>query len=430
MAFGPKRIVKNASWIISCKIIQAVLNLIVTMFTARYLGPSNYGVISYAASLVAFMVPVMELGLRNTLVQEFVNDPQKEGEILGTSLCLNVISAIFCIISVSAFAAITNIGDTETIVICALYSTSLIFQALEMTQHWYQYKLISKYSSITMLFAYVVTSVYKLYILITGKSIYWFAVSQSIDFLIIAVILFVIYHRKSNNKLTFSRQRAKILFSASRYYIISNLMVTVFAHTDKIMLKYMLGEEATGFYAAAVVCANMTGFVSQAIIGSARPVIFENKKHNEQKFQNSMKVLYAVIIYFSLLQSLGITALAPIIIKIIYGAEYVASVPALMIIVWYTTFSYLGSVRNIWILAESKQSVLWKINLSGALGNVILNFMFIPIWGICGAAFASLLTQIFTNVIIGFIIKPIRKNNYLMVSSLNVLKIVKDNKEN
>lgn len=68
------KVIQNASWIILCKIVQAVLNLVVTMLTARYLGPSNYGLISYAASLVAFAVPVMELGLRNTLVQEFVKD--------------------------------------------------------------------------------------------------------------------------------------------------------------------------------------------------------------------------------------------------------------------------------------------------------------------------------------------------------------------
>ena len=39
--------------------------------------------------------------------------------------------------------------------------------------------------------------------------------------------------------------------------------------------------------------------------------------------------------------------------------------------------------------------------------------------GIYGAAIASLVTQIFTNVIVGYIIKPIRPNNAIMMSSLN-----------
>ena len=83
------------------------------------------------------------------------------------------------------------------------------------------------------------------------------------------------------------------------------------------------------------------------------------------------------------------------------------------------SFSYLGTVRNIWILAKSKQKYLWIINLCGALANIILNALLIPYLGINGAAWASLLTQIFTNIIIGFIIKPIQRNNTLMIRALN-----------
>ena len=86
------------------------------------------------------------------------------------------------------------------------------------------------------------------------------------------------------------------------------------------------------------------------------------------------------------------------------------------------------SVRNIWILAENKQKYLWIINLSGASLNVILNYILIPVWGICGASFASLVTQFFTNVIVGYILKPIRKNNDIMLKALdikNVFNIIK-----
>ena len=68
--------VQNAKWIIGCKIVQSLLQLVVGMLSARYLGPSNYGLISYAASVVAFMVPVMQLGMSATLVQEYLNTPE------------------------------------------------------------------------------------------------------------------------------------------------------------------------------------------------------------------------------------------------------------------------------------------------------------------------------------------------------------------
>ena len=55
----------------------------------------------------------------------------------------------------------------------------------------------------------------------------------------------------------------------------------------------------------------------------------------------------------------------------------------------------------------------------GAVANVALNFLLIGKFGINGAAFASLITQIFTNVVIGFIFKDIRQNNYIMLKSLS-----------
>ena len=87
------RAVKNATWLVACHIAQAVINLIVNLLTARYFGPSDFGVISYAASIVAFVVPIVQLGFNSILVQELVSKPEKEGETLGTAILLNIASA-------------------------------------------------------------------------------------------------------------------------------------------------------------------------------------------------------------------------------------------------------------------------------------------------------------------------------------------------
>ena len=415
----------NAIWIIGCKIFQSLLALVVTMLSARYLGPTGYGLINYAASITAFVLPIMQLGLRSTLVQEFVNNPHREGEILGTSLCMNILSAICCMIGISAFVSVANAGETDTLIVCALYSINLIFQALEMSQYWFQAKLLSKYTSLAMLFAYIVTSVYKIYLLAAGKSIYWFAIAQAIDFMIIAVTLLIMYRKIGEQKLSFSLKLGRKLLSKSRYYIVSSLMVTIFAQTDKIMLKLMMGDEVIGYYSAAVTCAGITGFVFSAIIDSMRPSVFESRKRSENAFEDNMKLLYSLIIYLSLAQCVFITLFSKLIVNVLYGSAYAATVPVLRIVVWYTTFSYMGPVRNIWILAEGKHSILWVINCSGAVMNVILNLVLIPWLGANGAAIASLLSQLFTNVIVGFILRPIRPNNALMLAALNPKFIVR-----
>ena len=425
------KVIKNATWIIVCRIAQALISLIIGMISARYLGPSNYGLLSYAGSVVAFVVPLAQLGFRNILVEEFISHPEREGKTLGTSLVMCVISSIFCIIGCVAFVSITNVGEIDTIIVCVLYSISLIFQMTEMIQYWYQAKLLSKYTSITSLISYVLIALYKVFLLITKKSIYWFAISYAFDFLIISLILYIIYKKFGGQKLSFSFALGKQMFSRSKYYIVSSMMVTIFSQTDKIMIKIMLGNAENGYYSTAITCAGVTGFVFLAIIDSLRPIIFESKKTDQKQFEKSMSILYSVIIYFGIVQSLILTLLANPIITIFYGDAYLPAIPLLQIITWYTTFSYLGNVRNIWMLAEEKQKFLWIINLSGALLNVAGNFILIPVLGSAGAAVASVATQCFTNVIMCLIVKPIRPTIRLMITSMNpkllieMLKVIK-----
>lgn len=412
-------ILKNAGWIIGCRIIQSILNLIIGLITARYLGPSNYGLISYVASVVAFAMPIMQLGLKHTLVKEFVKSPDKEGTILGTSLMLNIISSIFCMIGSVAFVMVVNAGEIETILVCALYSLTLLFNATEMTQYWFQSKLLSKYPSVAALIAYVVVAVYKIYLLVTQKSIIWFALSNVIEYLLISVILIVIYKKLGGQKLSIDWSIGKKLLSQSKFYIIPSLMVMIFQHTDRIMVKIMVGEAETGFYSAAITCIGISAFVFNAVIDSARPVIVETKERNQELYEKRVIQLYSIITWMSLAQCIVMTLLAKPLVLLLYGAEYSKTASILAVAVWYITFGHYGSVRNIWILAEDKQKYLTAINVIGASSNVLLNFFLIPRYGAIGAAVASVVTQFFTNVIIGFIFKPIRHNNDLMIKGLN-----------
>mgnify|MGYP002545357222 FL=1 len=412
------KVAKNAVWIIGIRIVQSVATLLINMLTARYLGPSNFGLITYASSLVAFVLPIMQLGFSNVLVQEIVNDSDAEGAILGTSITLSLISSACCIVGVTSFAFIANPNELTTVLVCLLYSLILIFQACDHVEFWYQAKLMSKYTSVISLVSYVLVSLYKIYLLIAAKSIFWFALSNALDYALISIGGIVLYRKLGGKKHSFSWKLGKRMFQKSKHYILSSMMVTVFAQTDKIMIKMMMDEAATGYYGAAVACAGMTSFVFGAIIDSFRPSIFEGQKESERTFNYRLTMLYSIIIYLSLAQSVAMTLLSKWIIFILYGKAYEPAISALQIIVWYTTFSYMGSVRNIWILANGKQNYLWKINMSGAIANVGLNAILNPVMGINGAAIASLSTQFFTNVIVGYIIKPIRPNNKIIVESL------------
>ncbi len=422
------KVFHNAKWIVICKILQSLLQLAVGMLSARFLGPANYGLIKYAASVVAFAMPLMKLGLDATLVHELVEHPEKEGEIIGTSLLMNFVSGLACMGGVFAFSSVMNAGEPETVIVCVLYSLSLVFAALEMIQYWFQYKLMSKHSSLVMLGVYFVVSAYKIFLLATEKSVYWFAVSNSVEFGLVAIFLVAIYLKKGG-KLGFSLKTGISMLGKSRHFIVASMMVVIIQNTDHIMLTKIAGKAENGFYSAAITCTVIAQFVFTAIIDSFRPVILENKKENSPEYELNVSRLYCITQYLSLAQSIVFTVFAELIVNILYGAEYAATVPVLRILIWYFSFSVMGVVRNVWIVAEQKQKYLWIINLTGVLLNVTLNAILIPQFGACGAAVASLSTQIFANFIFGFIFKPIRENNRLLIAAINPKMLVRESKK-
>ena len=68
---------KNAGWIIAGKVLQMVLSFVVSIFTARYLGPSNYGIINYAGAYVTFFTSFCTLGLNSVIIKDFLENPMR-----------------------------------------------------------------------------------------------------------------------------------------------------------------------------------------------------------------------------------------------------------------------------------------------------------------------------------------------------------------
>ena len=414
---------RNASWIIICRVIQTILNFVISSLTAKFLGPARYGLTYYAASVTSFLIPVCLLGLSDIMVHELVENPDREGEILGTSLLMSLGSSIVCMGLMTLFVRVTNRGDREAALFCALYSISMLFQGMEILSAWFQSKLLSKYTSVVSLCAFVLVSMYKAFLLSSSRSIYWFAFSNTLDYAIITIPYFVFYKKNGGQKLSFSRKTAAELISRGKYYILTNIMVVSFTATDKIMLRTLASPEEGGLYSAAVSVAAVSSFVFSAVITSARPGILKSAVERDPSFERKVTVLFSVVFWLSIAQNVFFSLFGGIIIDIMYGPEYIEAVKVLRIVCWYTTFSYLGSARNGWILGSGNQKELWKVNLIGACVGLSLDSVLIKEFGMIGAAVAAVVTQFVTNIITGYLIKGVRPVSSLIIRGLDIRNI-------
>ena len=142
------RIVKNASWLMLGKIIHMVLSFIIGLITARYLGPSNYGLINYAAAYTTFFSSICTLGINSIIVKQFVDEPENEGVNLGSAFVLRFISTFLSIGVIVFIVKVVDKGETVTLTVVTLYSLSLLFQVFDTFRQWFQAKLLSKYYAI------------------------------------------------------------------------------------------------------------------------------------------------------------------------------------------------------------------------------------------------------------------------------------------
>ena len=222
------RVFNNVKWVVICKTVQSITQLVIGMLTARYLGPNNYGLINYAKSVVAFAIPFMRLGLDITLTKELIDNPEQQNQVMGTALVMEMISSLICLGAITGFVTVFNHGEPQTIVVCVLYGLSMFFQVAELIQYWFHSNLKSKYPSVAALVSYCVVSVIKVYLLATSRNIYWFAIVYSVEYGIVGLLLMVLYFKNEKRGLEFSLSLAKKMYNRGKYYIWAALMVSLF----------------------------------------------------------------------------------------------------------------------------------------------------------------------------------------------------------
>ncbi len=427
------KVAKNAGWLICGRIIQMLINFFVGIYTARFLGPADYGLINYAGAYTGFFASVCTLGINSVIVKELVDNHKNEGTVLGTSMLLKAISSILSAVSIFCIVFVADNGEPVTIAVVALCSLGMIFNLLETFNYWFQSRLESKITAIATLAGYMITAAYKVFLIVTQKSVVFFALATSLDYIVVGIILICFYKAKKGQKLRFSPDYGKKLLKSSWHFILPAVMVSVYGQTDKFMLKQMISDSEIGYYSTATALCTSWCFVLQAIIDSFYPTIMEDyKAGNLASYERKNKLLYALTFYISAFVSVFFCFLAHPIIRILYGDAFLAAVSPLQIITWYTAFSYLGVARNAWIVCENRQKYLKWVYGSAAVSNVLINLLLIPPFGASGAAAASLIAQVITTMIAPAFIPGLRSNTKMMVDAIFLKGIfpLKKNKPN
>lgn len=413
-------------WLLGGKIVNMILSFFVSLATARYLGPDNFGSINYVAAYVSFFSSITSLGLSVIVIKEISMGKEDDNEVIWTGILMRFLTAVFSTIAVIALVSITDKNDPLMVKIAILESIAILASAFDTFMYWFQGKLLGKYTSIASVVAYIGMSLYRIYLLANNADILWFAFATSVDTLLLSLILMLCYVRENGFHPKVSVRLGKSLMKQSYHYMISGLIAILYSKIDQIMLKQMLDTYSVGLYTAALTIAGLWGMIPSAFIQSVSPILYKNAEENRGMFYKRLRQSYAGIWLLNICWSLGVSIFSYWVIYLLYGKAYLGARGALVIVVWYTGITSIGSLTQVYLATENKNKYVNYFALAGLVTDVVLNALLIPKMGILGAAIATLVTYTVIHIVMPLAIKDTRDAGRLIIQGMLFRDVLDD----
>ncbi len=385
----------NSVWLISDRLIRMGLGLLVGVWVARYLGPEGYGSLSFAGSYVMLFSALALFGLESIVVRDLVRHPEAEQAILGTTCLIRAAAGLLAYLLALAVMLVLRPDDQVALLLVALLGSSLLVQAVEVTDLWFQSRVLSRYSVICRSAAFMISSGFKVLLVMTGASLAAIAAVTAVEALVAAVLLVLVHARYSKAGIVTWRWENswfRRLLTGSVPMVLSGVVLMVYLRVDQVMLGALATQTEVGLYAAAVRISEVWYFVPTAIVSSVFPGLVSLRSSDPELFDQRLQQLYNLLAFLGYAVALPVTFLAPWLVQLLFGSAYQAAAPLLSVLIWAGLFANLSVVRNSHFIAlDWGRSLLWATSL-GAAANVLLNLLLIPRYGALGAAIATCLS--------------------------------------
>jgi O-antigen/teichoic acid export membrane protein len=418
---GFRKYFANTSWLLSERVLRMVVSLFVGIYVARYLGPERFGLLSYTLSFVWLFSSLASVGLDEILVRELVKSPEQRNNLLGTVFWLKVCGTLVMGTTIALVLKYT-VEDQQTYWMIALIALGFLFQVTNVVDFYFQSQVQSKFAVRAQVIQLILTSLFKIYLVWNQAELIWFAFALMLDQAVVAVLFLLVYHWKIGwfPFFSFRWKQAKKLLRDAWPIIFAGMVVSFYMRIDQVMLKEMLDAKAVGVYAAAVKLCEAWYFLPTALIASIFPAVIKAKIKSKTLYDKRVQNLYDLMVWSSIAVALPTTLLADWVILILYGTDFQEAADVLRIYIWAGVFVTLGIANSKWLIAENLQRYLFIRTILGALLNVGFNLWLIPIYGIKGAAIATMVAQGTVGFLSLSFFKKTRHNFLFAAKSLSI----------
>jgi O-antigen/teichoic acid export membrane protein len=386
-----QRIVPNAGWMVTDRLVRMALGLVVGAWVARYLGPPRFGAFNFALAFVALFSPLATLGIERIVVRDLVDHPDAEREILGSAFLMRFTGAFATLILSVAAVAWLRPHDPLAVALVAVMAGASAVQALDVIDLWFQSVMRSRDAVVATCTAFVMAAVLRAALIMARAPLIAFAWAAFAEMAFAAAGLALVYRRAGGRVAAWrwSRTRGRSLFADGWPLMLSSVMILIYLRIDQVMLGQMASAEELGAYSAAVKLVEVWYFVPTALVAAIFPSIVEARRLGETVFYDRLQKLYGAMALAGYAVALPTCLLSGWIVRIVFGVDYARAAPMLAVLVWSILFTNLGVARSSFLTTMNMTRPYLVTVALGAAVNVALNLLLIPRWGGMGAVIAS-----------------------------------------
>ena len=402
------------------KFFRMGIGIFVSVWVTRFLGPEQFGALSYAIAFSGIFSSLASLGLDGIIIRELSQKNESRDNLLGTAFLLKLCGAVLAYSSIIILIFLIKSTDYNTIFLVAIIAFGLFFNSFDVIDLWFQSQLKYKFTFYARNTAFTISSILKIIMILLNAPLFYFAIITTIEVFFGAAGLIFVYKLTKNNlkNWTASLLLAKQLMAVSWPLIIAGFAKFIYVKIDQVMLGTMLNNKEVGIYSAAIKFSEIWYFIPGAIYASVFPVLAEYKTKNERLFFLKYKKVCSIMVLISVIIALIMTFLSNYLINLLYGKEFIQAGPILSVHIWAGVFVFIGVAGSIWTMIEGLQKFQLFATGLGGITNILLNIILIPRYAGMGSAFATVISYAIASYLVYFFAPKNRKVALILTNSL------------
>ncbi len=397
---------RNSAWLMADKVLRLLGGLVVGALVARHLGPDAYGLLNATLATVGLLLALAGMGLDLVTVRALASAEHAPGAILGTVLALKLSAGITAAVLLVALS-VGATGAGVPALLAIISAPTLVWSAFDVFDYWSQSQGRFGLLATCRAIAYASALALRLGLLGAAAPVEAFAAAAMLEVLLGGVILAVAVARQPQHPVGWRVELdvARGLLRQSAPMWLSAIAVWAYLRVDQLMIANLLAPADLGRYAAAVRLAESWYFVPTAIVTASFPGLVQLRTRSLEQYRAGTERLFRLLAGIGCAAGLAATLLAPLIVGVLFGPDYVEATPAFQVLAWSGWFAAWGVARDNWLVAEGLTRYSPITTAIGGVLNVGLNLLLLPHYGILAAAWTTLLAQ-FVVVSLSLVLWP------------------------